>query len=224
MTGRRCWAVLALVLVTAAGVMAFVFRDTITGWLGGTGASSIPAEERWAVFLVNKDRPVPDDWQVRPLKLSNGEVVDERIYPHLQRMFDDARAQGIQPTVRAGYRDEAAQQELLDRKIAELTAQGMTPEEVRTEAESWVAPPGTSEHQLGIAVDINAQDQAAKDEVYAWFAAHAHQYGFILRYPEEKSSVTGINHEPWHYRYVGPTAARLMVEHHQTLEEFLGDT
>lgn len=89
-------------------------------------------------------------------------------------------------------------------------------------AENWVAQPGTSEHELGLAVDINADKTRCDNEtVYAWLAEHAYQYGFILRYPADKEDVTGIACEPWHYRYVGEEAALAMTEQGLCLEEYL---
>lgn len=82
--------------------------------------------------------------------------------------------------------------------------------------------PGTSEHELGIAVDINADTaRCSGSKVYSWLAKHAYQYGFIQRYPPEKTAVTGIANEPWHYRYVGKTAAREIYTHGVCLEEYL---
>ena len=89
-------------------------------------------------------------------------------------------------------------------------------------AEKWVAVPGTSEHQLGIAVDINADGiNSSGSEVYTWLAEHAHEYGFIQRYPEDKTEITGINYEPWHYRYVGEDVAKEMFEEDVCLEEYI---
>ena len=88
-------------------------------------------------------------------------------------------------------------------------------------AEKWVAIPGTSEHQLGIAVDINPDYEKSGKEVYAWLAENAHEYGFINRYPEDKVHITGIMNEPWHYRYVGENAAKEMYEQRICLEEYL---
>ena len=80
---------------------------------------------------------------------------------------------------------------------------------------------GTSEHQLGIAVDINAdKSKSSNDEVYTWLAANAHNYGFILRYPQGKQEITGTSYEPWHYRYVGVDAAREIYERGICLEEY----
>ena len=89
-------------------------------------------------------------------------------------------------------------------------------------ASEWVAAPGTSEHQLGIAVDINAdKTKSTNDEVYAWLAEHAWEYGFILRYPKNKESITGTGYEPWHYRYVGKEAAKKIQQEGCCLEEYV---
>ena len=86
-----------------------------------------------------------------------------------------------------------------------------------------MAVPGTSEHQLGLAVDINANpDNSTDEEVYAWLAENAWQFGFILRYPQDKTQITGIQYEPWHYRYVGREAAAHIHTSGQCLEEYLG--
>ena len=90
-------------------------------------------------------------------------------------------------------------------------------------AGQWVAIPGTSEHELGLAVDINAdKEQSSNEEVYNWLAENAWRYGFILRYPQGKEDITGIDYEPWHYRYVGKEVAKEIYEAGITLEEYVG--
>ena len=85
-----------------------------------------------------------------------------------------------------------------------------------------VAKPGTSEHQLGLAVDINQEGtRSTASQVYSWLEEHAWEYGFIQRYPEGKSQITGITNEPWHYRYVGNPAAEEITRQGITLEEYL---
>lgn len=173
-------------------------------------------EHGWELILVNRDHYIPEDYEVTLLKLSNGERVDERIYPELQQMFDDARATGLALYVAHGYRTSAEQK----RKAYE--AEGKSPEEAKELAEKWVAVPGTSEHQLGIAVDINADEEKCKaEDVYGWLAKNAHKYGFINRYPADKTEITGIIYEPWHYRYVGKSAAAEMYEKGICLEEYI---
>lgn len=89
--------------------------------------------------------------------------------------------------------------------------------------EPWPASsPGTSEHEIGLAVDVNARgrDTDANWRVYAWLAENAHRHGFILRYPDGATAVTGNRYEPWHYRYVGAEAADAMHASGRTLEEY----
>ena len=179
-------------------------------------------EHGWELILVNRDHYIPEDYEVTLLKLSNGERVDERIYPELQQMFDDARATGLALYVAHGYRTSAEQKLLLEQKRKAYEAEGKSPEEAKELAEKWVAVPGTSEHQLGIAVDINADEEKCKaEDVYSWLAKNAHKYGFINRYPADKTEITGIIYEPWHYRYVGKSAAAEMYEKGICLEEYI---
>jgi len=176
----------------------------------------------WNLILVNRNNFIPSDYKVELIDLSNGHQVDARIYPSLQQMFDDARTQGVYPTVVSGYRTEEKQRQLMDEKIKAYEMEGNSKEEAAKLAEGWVAIPGTSEHQLGLAVDINADKvNSTNEQVYEWFSKNAHKYGFILRYPMEKTEITGIDYEPWHYRYVGDDAAKEMYEKGICLEEYL---
>ncbi len=178
--------------------------------------------DKWKLILVNRDNPLPYDWNIETVELSNGELVDARIYPDLQKMFDDMRADGVYPEVVSGYRTSEKQQQLMDEKIQEYSVSGYSPDEAKQKAEEWVAIPGTSEHQLGIAVDINADGvNSFGYEVYDWLDQNAYKYGFIKRYPEDKTEITGIINEPWHYRYVGYDAALEMTERSLCLEEYL---
>ena len=179
----------------------------------------------WYLILVNKDNPVPEGYRVPELtELRNGQAVDSRIYPALQQMFDDARAQGILPIVRSSYRTHEDQQKMMDDKIKEFMDKGMNKNDAETEAKLWVAIPGTSEHEIGIAVDISTADweQQEANVVWDWLNTHCYEYGFIQRYPDAKVSITGINTEPWHYRYVGKEVAKEMTEQGLCLEEYLG--
>ncbi len=179
--------------------------------------------EEWKLTLVNKWNPLPERVDIEIVELTNGERVDKRIYPYLQKMFDDARAEGIYPVVRSGYRTRQEQEEIYDDRIQGYQADGMSAEEAKMETELWVAVPGTSEHELGLAVDINADKiRSGRTEVYAWLKDHAHLYGFINRYPSDKTEITGVANEPWHYRYVGTGAAAEIYERGICLEEYLG--
>ena len=137
-------------------------------------------------------------------------------------MFDAARAQGYGLFVAAGYRIQSEQQRLLDEKTEAYEAEGYSKSEAKKLAKAWVALPGTSEHQLGIAVDINADTtKSSSDEVYDWLAQNSYQYGFIKRYPSDKTEITGVINEPWHYRYVGEEAAQEIYSQGICLEEYI---
>ena len=185
-------------------------------------AAGTAGDDEWYLILVNRTHPIPENYQVDLMQLSNGMQVDSRIYPQLQAMFDDARAAGLALFVRDGYRTQEEQQAIMDGKIEEYRNAGYSDEEAVKLAEEWVALPGTSEHQLGIAVDINADNSGSSDDaVYSWLYENAWKYGFIKRYPEDKTDITGVINEPWHDRYVGEEAAKEMWESGMCLEEYL---
>ncbi len=170
------------------------------------------------LILVNKDNPVPAGYQTELTTLSNGIMVDSRAYPDLQEMFDTMRAEGIYPVVVEGYRTYEYQQEVMQNRINGYIAEGYSEEDAKAEAEKWVAVPGTSEHELGLAIDIGG---ASPWDVYNWLAENAYKFGFILRYPEGRESVTGIDYEPWHYRFVGREAAEEIYKSGLCLEEYV---
>ena len=181
------------------------------------------AGDDWKLILVNADHPVPEDYSVTLKELRNDQWVDERIYPELQQMFDDARAEGIYPLINESYRSAERQQEILDNYIAAYEAEGLSTEEAQQRALEVVAKPGTSEHQLGLALDIIVEYEEDSTVTWQWLKENCWRYGFILRYPEDKTEITGISYEPWHFRYVGAEAAQQITERGITLEEYLED-
>lgn len=182
-----------------------------------------PQELPWNLTLVNWEHPISADWKSEFTELRYGEKVDTRMYPYLQEMFDDCRAAGLKPLVYSGYRSRETQTALFAQKVEEYQAAGSAREEAELLASQWVARPGTSEHELGLAVDVNSEDsdECPDQAVYDWLAAHCQEYGFILRYPADKVEITGVQFEPWHFRYVGQEAAREIVTRGITLEEYL---
>lgn len=198
-----------------------VFCMLIANWTGITHHVATD-DFGWNLMLVNHENYIPHNYQVELTELSNGEKVDSRIYPELQKMFDDARAQGYGLFVAAGYRTTEKQQQLMDEKIEAYENEGYSGAEAKRLAEQWVAIPGTSEHQMGIAVDINADTTiSSSDAVYTWLAENAYKYGFIKRYPSDKTDITGVINEPWHYRYVGKEAAQEIYLQDICLEEYI---
>ena len=178
-------------------------------------------ENAWKLLLVNADHPLPEGFTVELKALRNGHHVDERIYPELQQMFDDARSAGIYPLINESFRTAERQQQILDNYIAKYEAAGMSHDDAVTKALTIVAVPGTSEHQLGLALDIIAEYDSDNNPTWNWLQQNCWRYGFILRYPKGKEEITGIDYEPWHFRYVGVPTAEEITESGLCLEEYL---
>lgn len=178
----------------------------------------------WRLLLVNRDHPLEEEIDMERTQLRYGQEVDSRIYPELQEMFDEMRRAGLEPRVVQGYRSREEQKERLDDKIREYMGYGKSREEAKKLALQWVAEPGTSEHETGMCVDISSDsgDNESANAVWEWMDENCSRFGFIKRYPSEKSSITGIKGEPWHYRYVGTEAAAEITGQGITLEEYLG--
>ena len=219
---KRRNPILKVLKVVAVVYLLLVLSNLIGDIYSRLGNThTIAVSGGWNLVVVNRWNELPEDYDIEPMELSNGQKIDERIYPYLQEMFDAARAEGIYPIVREGYRTEKEQQALYDEKVQAYINEGYSRSRAERTAKEWVALPGTSEHQLGIAVDINADKSKCSDnEVYAWLAENAHEYGFILRYPQGKTEITGTGYEPWHYRYVGEAVALEIYERGICLEEY----
>jgi D-alanyl-D-alanine carboxypeptidase len=181
----------------------------------------------WRLLLVNPWNYIPEGYDITLTQLMNGHSVDERCYPDLQEMMDACRADGNSPLICSSYRSQQKQEQLFENRVTSLIAQGYSEADARTEAATINAIPGTSEHQLGLAVDIvdvnnqNLDESQESAAVQKWLMQNSWKYGFILRYPSGKSDVTGIIYESWHYRYVGKDAAKEMFEQGLCLEEYL---
>lgn len=175
------------------------------------------SDPEWYLRLVNRDHPIPEAYPQELWEVPGGQLVDARIYEPLMTMLQDAEALDLGPIVVAGYRTWEKQQSIMDERVADYVAQGYSEEEARTRAEQWVSVPGGSEHQLGLAVDING----AVSDIYPWLQEHSWEYGFIQRYPADKVEITGCQEEEWHYRYVGVDAAWDIYWNGLCLEEYL---
>lgn len=181
----------------------------------------------WKLTLVNADNFLPESYSVELTQLKNGQAVDKRCYPDLQKMMDDCRKAGNQPLICSSYRAQEKQERLFNNQIQKWIAKGYSENDAKIEAGKVVAVPGTSEHQLGLALDIVDMDNQSLDtsqentSTQKWLMKNSWKYGFILRYPNHKKAVTKIIYEPWHYRYVGKTAAKEIYDADICLEEYL---
>ncbi len=184
----------------------------------------------WQLRLVNPWNAIPEGFDPE-LALINksyagfdGAQFDARAIDQLHAMCDAAKADGIKLIIISAYRTNDFQTFNFNRKVERVMAANpnLTREEAEKEAEKVVARPGTSEHQVGLAVDFNSVESAFKNtDEYEWLVSHCTDYGFILRYTEENQSKTGIIPEPWHYRYVGVEAAKKMEEENLCMEDFI---
>ena len=194
----------------------------------GAAADAASGEADGLLLLVNPWTPLPEDFVPGELvPVQNDQAVDARAYPDLQDMLGDMSQAGLSPLICSSYRSQERQQELYDNKVQRVMAEGVSLEAAQAEAARWVARPGTSEHQTGLAVDIVSLSNQMLDETqestpeFQWLAENAWKYGFILRYPSDKSEKTGIAYEPWHFRFVGKEAAEEMHDLGLCLEEYL---
>ena len=195
--------------------------------MAGLMPQTINSNEDWALRLINKDNPLPDGYKPELSSLQNGLEFDSRAVTQLNVMLAAAEGQGLSPVVCSAYRSVERQKELFDSQVKAEMAKGLSREQAEAEACKAVAYPGTSEHSSALAADIvsmNYQilDKAQEDTPETkWLIAHCAEYGFILRYPQDKSELTGIMYEPWHYRYVGIEAAKVIMESGICLEEYI---
>ena len=181
------------------------------------------ADNPWALYVVSEKHPLPDDFKVYPKKIQGDYEMDYRAANYFIDMVNAAADDGIEIKVVSALRTIEYQKNLLDREIASFKEQGYSDEEAYKKAVEGVALPGASEHNAGLAMDIvSASSDFINTKEYKWLCENAHNYGFILRYPEDKTAITGMNFEPWHWRYVGTQAAKEMKEKNQCLEEYLG--
>lgn len=191
-------------------------------------AGEAPQSPSWKLTLVNAGHPMETGY-VPPLSTVEGfeEQFDSRAIEPLQEMLRAMESYGLSPVVCSAYRTWENQEDLFRNRVQRFLDEGVSPEEAETLAAGRVARPGTSEHQLGLAADIvSAEYQLLVEEQentpeQQWLLAHCAEYGFILRYPREKTSLTGIDYEPWHYRYVGEEVAEEITEKGLCLEEYL---
>ena len=180
------------------------------------------------ILLVNPWNPLPEDYEVNLVQLTDQDRLETECAEALTRMLADCEQAGHKTMIVSAYRTREEQEYLFYRKVQSYVDAGWSWTLAETEAAKSVAPPDTSEHQLGLAVDIIDLNYGFLDEYQAqmpaqkWLMEHCHEYGFILRYPVGSTEITGIIFEPWHYRYVDVEIAQEIMNLGITLEEYLG--
>ena len=185
-------------------------------------------KDAWNLILVNKTHPIPDGYEVPLANINKKMRCDERALEPLLKMLKAAQNDGIDLVVCSPYRDSETQQKLFDKQVkAYMTKYNYSYTQAYKLTSTDTIVPGTSEHQIGLAFDIVTSDHWTLNAAFAdtpagkWLKENCQDYGFILRYPLGKEDITGIEFEPWHFRYVGVEAATYIMEHELTLEEFI---
>ena len=200
------------ILLIVLALMAVSFG---AGWFFGVRSTQFKGD----ILLVNDSHRLPADYVPEGLvnlyqnrhsfRLASSDIyLTRETYEAAERMFHAAEEQNVNGfIITSGYRSYERQAEVYAKSEPGKAQQ-----------------PGASEHQTGLAFDVTTETSGGFESTpqYAWLSQHAHEYGFIQRYPANKADITGISYEPWHYRYVGEDAAARMRKTGQTLEEFLG--
>lgn len=183
----------------------------------------------WYLMLVNHSHPMEEGYVPELVNIDESHQVDKRVLEPLQEMLKAASDEGYGLYVCSAYRSVERQEELFNESMIDYVNKGMTYYEAAVETAKSIAWPGESEHATGLAMDIISNEYSGLDEKQGetddqkWLMEHCYEYGFILRYPKDKSDETGIIYEPWHYRYVGVEAALAIRDQGVTLEEYLNE-
>lgn len=185
------------------------------------------ADLPWNLTLVNENYPMKRNYVPELTEIEEGYSVDSRIADPLRKMLAAAESEGMNIVFCSAYRSVERQEQVFNESMRKRVEEGMNYWEAYQETSESVAIPGTSEHGLGLAVDLISNQYTELDEEQAntkeakWLKENCHRFGFILRYPPEKTEETGIIFEPWHYRYVGVEDATKIMQQGVTLETYL---
>lgn len=182
------------------------------------------APDNWELTIVNGGYRIPGSYKPSLTYVcGSGERLDKNVAIQYERMYNAAKSQGVYLTPCSGYRSYSTQETLFNRKINLYMNQGYSYSNAVVKAATIVMPPGSSEHNLGYAMDIVCVEEWFENtREFRWLQQNAANYGFILRYPKDKQHITKVIYEPWHWRYVGVTAAQAMKKSGLVLEEYLG--
>ena len=199
--------------------------STASGTQGYTREELAAELDEWNLILVNLDNTIDENWAPPELKsLGNDQTIDSRVYAAYNAMVSAATKDGVNLWAVSGYRAYSKQTRLYNNRVARSQSENpsFTLAQAEEDAAKYVARPGTSEHQTGLSIDFNSVETSfANTKAGKWLKSHAAEYGFILRYEEDKQSITKISYEPWHYRYVGAKHALTMQQKGMCLEEYI---
>ena len=184
------------------------------------------------LIVVNQQHPIQEELKFERFLIGK-ETINTSIVDSLSRLFSEAEKNGFRFTLVSGYRSIAYQKSLFDQSVQRHHNAGYSLEQAQNMTLAYSQLPGSSEHHTGLAVDIidtaflndrqDLYDDVDQLISQQWLINHAVDYGFILRYPKTKVNWTGINYEPWHFRFVGQENAIYMTKNGLSLEEYIED-
>lgn len=225
-TGKSTSTVTTSVRVTSAGgsTTSSVKNEYEYAYAGFNPKTALIDKNNWNLLLVNRDYILPENFEVNLAPaLSGSYSIDSRVVPEFKKMYNAAKEDGLTLTVVSGYRSISSQKSKFENKINYYVNQGYTKVKATQLAAESLQPPGCSEHNTGLATDLCYVDRSFENSSeFKWLEKHAADYGFILRYPENKTGITKVKYEPWHWRYVGTNAAKAIKNSGKCLEEYLG--
>ena len=189
--------------------------------------AEVTTERDWRLMLVNPDNILPENFSVDLTMTKYGYEVDSRIVDDVTALIEGAAKDNVKLLICYGYRTLEQSQQLFEKQLRKQRSYGLSEEAALAEAKRWVAPPGTSDHHTGLALDIVTPEHQVLNHAFyntpagQWMAEHSWEYGFVIRFPEDKQEITGITYEPWHLRFVGKEHAAEMHKNNECLEEYV---
>lgn len=185
----------------------------------------MPSDDTWSLILLNRYYKINESYEPHLSEYIEGTGIylHENVVNSFLEMYNAAGAAGITLTPIAGYESSSREQRNFEKQVQKFVDAGETTAKAQALAAYTVLPVGCSDHSCGLAVDIGEKDEDfAETAAYKWLKENAANYGFIERYTEDKESITKVKAAPWHWRYVGVTAAKEMVSKGVCLEEYVG--
>ncbi len=181
-------------------------------------------EEKWHLTLVNSSYRIADSYTPDLVYVcGSAERLDRKVAEHYEKMYNAAKKDGVDLVPCSGYRSYELQERNYNNKVSFFESQGYSNKDAKVKAATIIMPPGSSEHNLGYAMDIVCVDEWFEDtDEFKWLTENAADYGFIMRYPKEKQDITKVIYEPWHWRYVGVELAKELKDSGLVLEEYMG--
>lgn len=215
----------------ASSIIISSASDALFKSMNGPLTSNIKKEEVKSedefLKLVNYSHPIELDYVPPLTDITGGQKMHTKVAPIVEKLLVDSKADKISLYVVSGYRSSDRQGYLFNKKLQNNLSKGKKEMVAFMDAIKINPLPGTSEHQTGLCMDIvdmsykNLDEKQEKTDGYKWMLKHCADYGFILRYPKDKTNITGIIYEPWHFRYVGVEVAKHIMQNNLTLEEYI---